>query len=189
MLLTPSVSTSCCYSPSGGGSVKSLTILRHAKSSWDDPVPDFDRPLNARGRKAAVTVGEELKRRGAKFDCVIASPAQRVRQTLDGLAEGYGAPLDVHYDERIYLASEDNLIDLVRGITDDVRSALIVGHNPGLHRLALLLTRGDGGVRQRIADKYPTAAAATVEFPAKRWSEVEPDSGELSALILPRDLD
>jgi phosphohistidine phosphatase len=169
--------------------MKTLTILRHAKSSWDDPVADFDRPLNARGRKAAVTVGEELRRRGAKFDCVIASPAKRVRETLDQLAKGYGAPLDLHFDERIYLASADNLLDLVRGITDDVQSALIVGHNPGLHRLALLLTRDGGGLRQRIADKYPTAAAATVDLDANRWSEVEPDSGELSALILPRDLD
>jgi phosphohistidine phosphatase len=169
--------------------VKSLTILRHAKSSWDDPVADFDRALNERGRKAAVAVGEALKRRGAKFDCVIASPARRVRQTLDQLSEGYGEPLDVHFDERIYLASEDNLLDLVRGITDNVRSALIVGHNPGLHRLALLLTRDGGALRQRIADKFPTAAAATVELAAKRWSEIEPGSGELSALILPRDLD
>ena len=77
----------------------------------------------------------------------------------------------------------------MRGITDDVRSALIVGHNPGLHRLALLLTRDDGALRQRIADKFPTAAAATVELAAMRWSEVEPGSGELSELILPRDLD
>jgi phosphohistidine phosphatase len=169
--------------------VKTLTILRHAKSSWDDPVADFDRPLNVRGRKAAVTVGEELRRRGAKFDCVIASPAKRVRQTLDQLAKGYGKPLDVHFDERIYLASADNLLDLVRGITDDVHSALIVGHNPGLHRLALLLTRDDGALRRQIADKYPTGAAATVDLDAGRWREVEPDRGELSALILPRDLD
>jgi phosphohistidine phosphatase len=169
--------------------VKRLTILRHAKSSWDDPVADFDRPLNARGRKAAVTVGEELKRRGVQFDCVIASPAKRVRETLDQLAKGYGGPLDLHFDERIYLASADNLLDLVRGIPDDVRSALIVGHNPGLHRLALLLTRDDGALRQRIADNLPTAAVAGVELGAMRWSEVEPGSGEIVELILPRDLD
>jgi len=169
--------------------VKSLTVLRHAKSSWDDPVADFDRQLNERGRKAAVAVGEELKRRGTKFDCVIASPAKRVRETLDQLGKGYGEPLDVHFDERIYLASEDNLLDLVRGIPDDVGSALIVGHNPGLHRLALLLIRDEGELRQRIADKYPTAAATTVELAADRWTEIEPGSGELSALILPRDLD
>ena len=169
--------------------MKSLTVLRHAKSNWDDPVADFDRQLNERGRKAAVAVGEELKRRGTKFDCVIASPAKRVRETLDQLGKGYGEPLDVHFDERIYLASEDNLLDLVRGIPDDVGSALIVGHNPGLHRLALLLIRDEGELRQRIADKYPTAAAATVELAADRWTEIEPGSGELSALILPRDLD
>lgn len=167
--------------------MKRLTILRHAKSSWDAPLDDFDRPLNERGRKAAVAVGEELRRRGATFDCVIASPAERVRQTLDQLAKGYGEPLDAQFDARIYQASEASLLDLVRGITDDVGSALIAGHNPGLHRLALLLTRG-GGLRDRIADRYPTAAVAGVELSADRWSEVEPGSGELCELILPRDL-
>jgi phosphohistidine phosphatase len=168
--------------------VKRLTILRHAKSSWDDPVADFDRPLNARGRKAAVMVGEEMRRRGAKFDCVLASPARRVRETLDRVTEGYGELLDVHFDERIYLASEDHLLELVHRITDDVESAMIVGHNPGLHRLTLLLTRDEGDLRHQIADKYPTGAAATVEFEADRWREVEPGNGKLSALILPRDL-
>jgi phosphohistidine phosphatase len=168
--------------------VKRLTILRHAKSSGDDPVADFDRPLNARGRKAAVMVGEEMRRRGAKFDCVLASPARRVRETLDRVTEGYGELLDVHFDERIYLASEDHLLELVHRITDDVESAMIVGHNPGLHRLTLLLTRDEGDLRHQIADKYPTGAAATVEFEADRWREVEPGNGKLSALILPRDL-
>ena len=168
--------------------MKRLTILRHAKSSWDEPLDDFDRPLNARGRKAATMVGEELKRRGATLDCVIASPAERVRQTLDQLAKGYCAPLDVHFDPRIYLASEDTLLDLIRGIPDDVGSALIVGHNPGLHRLVLLLTSEKGALRHRIADNLPTAAVAGVELNAGRWSEVEPGSGVLSELILPRDL-
>lgn len=169
--------------------MKRLTILRHAKSSWDDPVADFDRALNERGRKAAELVGEDLKRRGAKFDCVLASPARRVRETLERVAEGYGEALDVHFDERIYLASEDHLLQLVHRITDDVESAMIVGHNPGLHRLTLLLARDEGALRRQIADKYPTGAAATVQFEADRWREVEPESGELIALILPRDLD
>jgi phosphohistidine phosphatase len=169
--------------------VKSLTILRHAKSSWDDPVADFDRPLNARGRKAAVTVGEELRRRGSKFDYVLASPAQRVRQTLERLSRGYGEPFEVHFDERIYLASADHLLAMVHRITDDVQSALIVGHNPGLHRLALLLAREAGALRRQITDKYPTAAATTLEFETGRWREVDPDSGEIVELILPRDLD
>jgi phosphohistidine phosphatase len=167
--------------------VKVLTLLRHAKSSWDEPVADFDRPLNARGLKAAVMVGEELRRRGVKFDCVLASPARRVRETLDQVGQGYGEPLDVHFDERIYLASADHLFAMVHRITDDVQSALLVGHNPAMHRLVLLLTR-EGGTKDQIADKYPTAAAATIEFDVNRWREVETDSGDLNGLILPRDL-
>lgn len=169
--------------------MKRLTILRHAKSSWDAPLEDFDRPLNDRGRKAAALVGEELKRRGAKFDWVIASPAERVRQTIDQLAKGYGESLDVQFDPGVYEASEANLLDLIRGIPDEVGSVLIVGHNPGLHRLVLLLTRDGDRLRERIADNLPTAAAAGVELGTSRWSEVEPGSGQLSELILPRDLD
>ena len=168
-----------------------LTVLRHAKSSWDQHgLDDFDRPLNERGRKAAKRVGRELKQRNIRFDQVIASPAVRVRETLDELAKGYDKHLNVHFDERIYGAAVETLLDVVQGIPDEVHAPLLVGHNPGLQELLLKLAHeDDAGLRRKLAAKYPTAAVAVVTLAAPRWEEVAPDSGEIRELILPRELD
>ncbi len=104
--------------------MKRLTLLRHAKSSWDAPgLQDFDRPLNKRGREAARLVGRELSRRKLRFDLVLASPAMRVRETLEELADGFGSALDIRFEPRIYLADPDTLLDLVRGLSDGHRVA------------------------------------------------------------------
>lgn len=172
--------------------MKRLTILRHAKSSWDQPeAEDFDRPLNERGRKAAVRMGRELKRRKMRFDTVLASPAARVRETLDGVAKGDGHfDPDIQFDQSLYLVDAAGLLDRVKALAEDVRAPLLVGHNPGLERLILLLTAADEkGLREKVAQGYPTAALAVIEFPAARWLDVEWGSGTLAELILPRELD
>ena len=168
-----------------------LTLLRHAKSSWDaQDLDDFDRPLNDRGRKAARRVGRELKHRRVRFDRVIASPAIRVRETLDELGKGYDEALNVRFDERIYAADAETLLNIVQSLPEEIHAPLLVGHNPGLHELLLKLTRDDGGgLRRKVAAKYPTAAVAVVTSSAPRWKEVSPDSGEIRELILPRELD
>jgi phosphohistidine phosphatase len=169
-----------------------LTILRHAKSSWEEPNrDDFDRPLNERGWQASRWLGRELKRRKIRFDLGLASPAARARETLDGVAEGYGDfAFQIQFDRRIYEASEAILLEIVRAIPNEVGAALLVGHNPGLERLILELTRdNDDGLRRRIAKKYPTAAAAVIDLPVKHWAETEPSSGQVVELILPKDLD
>ena len=169
--------------------MKTLTLLRHAKSAWDDPVQrDFDRPLNTRGRRAAQTIGREMRSLGLTFDRVIASPAVRVMETLEDVAKGSGASLDPAFDKRIYLASTDVLLDLVHAAPDDADRLLLVGHNPGLEKLALLLTAGEG-LRAELALKYPTATLAEIELPVGRWSEVAEGKGTLSRFIRPRDLD
>lgn len=171
--------------------MKRLAVLRHAKSSWDHPnIKDSDRPLNKRGRKAARAVGKELKRRKMRFDFVIASPAVRVRETLDELLEGYGGTLDVHFDDRIYETSEETLLEIVRDLPDDAKQPLLAGHNPGLERLVVGLTHDDDqGLRNRIAHKFPTGALAVVNLPASSWAGVATGSGEIAELILPRELD
>lgn len=168
-----------------------LSILRHAKSSWDDPaLGDFDRPLNHRGRHAAERVGRELKLRGVHFDHVLASPAARVRETLERLERGYGALPPVTFDQALYAASGAALLDRVRGLSGEVQAPLLVGHNPGMHALLLALTVDDeDGLRERVRDKYPTGAFAMMILPAVRWDEVAPASGQIRELILPRDLD
>jgi phosphohistidine phosphatase len=169
--------------------VKRLAILRHAKSDWGDAkLGDFDRPLNDRGWKAARRMGRELKQRGIEFDRVIASPAARVRETLDGVSEKLKANVEIRFEPRMYLASEEDLFEVVRDLPESVHSPLLVGHNPGLHQLVLDLTR-DGADRNRVAHKFPTAALACIELPAERWRDVAQGSGKLAALILPRELD
>jgi phosphohistidine phosphatase len=169
--------------------MKRLTLLRHAKSAWDDPVQrDFDRPLNKRGRRAAQTIGREMRALGLCFDLVIASPAARVIETLEDVADGYGRSLESSFDKRLYLASTDTLLEIIKAADDGAERLLIVGHNPGLEKLALLLTQGEG-LRAEIAVKYPTATLAEIELPVKRWSDVEQGSGTITRFIRPRDLD
>jgi phosphohistidine phosphatase len=170
--------------------MKTLTLLRHAKSGWDDPIArDFDRPLNPRGRRAARTVAAEMRRLGLRFDRVVASPARRVVETLDQVAQVFG-PLEPAYDQRAYLATPETLIELVRETPEEAGRLLLVGHNPGLESLALALTGGRGSpLRDEIALKYPTATVAEIALPAERWRDVREGSGEISRFIRPRDLD
>jgi phosphohistidine phosphatase len=167
-----------------------LTILRHAKSSRDEPnLDDHNRPLNERGWKAARRMGRELGHRGLHFDYVLASTAARVRETIDGLAEKYDFSAPIRFEPRLYMADAGTLLDLVRALPDDAQSALLVGHNPGLERLAVELSHDDRqALRHRVSEKFPTAALAVVELPAESWAEVQPGSGEIVELILPREL-
>ena len=136
-------------------------------------------------------MGKELKRRKMQFDAVLASPASRVRETLDGIAKGDGHfDPDVRFDQSLYLADAAGLLDRVKALADDVQAPLLVAHNPGLQRLILLLTADDAkGRRAVVAENLPTAALAVIELPAARWSDVEWGSGTLAELILPRELD
>ena len=168
--------------------MKLLTLLRHAKSDWDDPVQrDFDRPVNRRGRRAARTVGAEMKRLGRGFELVLASPAQRVVETLEEVERAFG-PLSARFDQRLYLAAPETLLDLVHEADDGASSLLIVAHNPGLEMLALSLARPDP-LRGEVALKYPTATLAELRFEAERWSDVREGEGTLARFIRPRDLD
>jgi phosphohistidine phosphatase len=171
--------------------MKVLTLLRHAKSGWDDPVArDFDRPLNKRGRRAAVTVGRAMRAEGMEFDAVIASPAVRVVETLQDVGDGYGRTLDPVQDPDLYLASPAVLLDRVQHMGDDVERLLVVGHNPGLEQLAMLLTGSDrSGRLAELEAKYPTATLAVLEFDVAHWSEVSKSGGTLTRFIRPRDLD
>lgn len=170
--------------------MKRLTILRHAKSDWGDPgVDDFDRPLNDRGRLAARRIGAVFKSRGMSFTLVLASTARRVRETLDGVAETYGA-LPIRFDEDLYLASEPVLLDKIRGAPEADSSLLLVGHNPGLERLVVDLAQDDDhGLRNRVIGGLPTAAAAVLEVHVEKWTDVMKGQARFAELILPRDLD
>jgi phosphohistidine phosphatase len=171
--------------------MKTLTVLRHAKSGWGDAsIRDFDRPLNRRGELAARAMGRELRALGLGFDAVVASPAIRVVETLGGLEAGYGRALHPRYDRRIYLAPLSLLLDLVRQTDDSIQRLLLVGHNPGCAMLAMTLAgSGDESLRARLAEKYPTGALAEISFSEVRWREAGAGDGTLTRFIRPRDLD
>ena len=170
--------------------MKTLTLLRHAKSSWDDPAArDFDRPLNRRGHKAARAMGKAMREQGIAFDHILASPAARVVGTLKDLAEGYGGAIEPAFDQRVYLATAATLLKLVQGADDKAGRLLVVGHNPGMEALALMLTRDDNGLRSEMLTKYPTAALAEISLPVDHWRDVAPGTGQLARFIRPRDLD
>lgn len=168
--------------------MKRLTLLRHAKSDWDDPVArDFDRPLNRRGQRAALLMGRFAKTEGMAFDHLVASSALRVKETLDSFLEAYGRQIAPQWDRRIYLASSATLLDVVRDIPDSAGDALMAGHNPGLEDLILDMV-ADCPLRDSVEEKFPTASLAVLTFPVDRWA----DAGKGAALVSftrPRDLD
>ena len=166
--------------------MKRLTLFRHAKSGWDEPVTrDFDRPLNGKGRRAAMLMGRHMREQGLGFDRVVASPAVRVTETIDAMLEGYGRRLSPLWDRRIYLASAAMLLEVVHETPDAIERLLLVGHNPGLEDLALTLV-GDCAA---IEEKYPTAALAEIGFEDARWDGIAPRTGDLVRFVRPRDLD
>lgn len=170
--------------------MKILTLLRHAKSDWTDAVArDFDRPLNDRGRRAAWTMGAHMAAQGLVFDKVLASPARRVRDTLDEVVRGYGQPLEPVFDERIYLASSAALLDVVGETDVVVQRLLLVGHNPGLEDLALELAAGDADspLLHEVETKYPTATLAEIALDGTGWRDAA--SGRIIRFVRPRDLD
>ncbi len=172
--------------------MKRLTLLRHAKSDWDDPVKrDFDRPLNGRGERAALTMGEYAARREMAFDRIVASPAQRVKETLETFFQGYGRPIEPEWDRRIYLASASTLIDVIHDFPDSAGHVLMAGHNPGLEDLVLGLVADDGKspLRDDVEVKFPTASLAVLDLDVKSWSDVADNGATLVAFTRPRDLD
>ncbi len=171
--------------------MKRLTLLRHAKSGDDGTVArDFDRPLNAKGRRAARVMGRHMRDAALRFDAVIASPATRVAETLQEVESGYGGGLAPQRGRRVYLATRDELLDVVQGVPDRAESILLVGHNPGLEQLVLMLVpNGADGARGEVDIKYPIAALAEMTFPVDHWEDVGEGGGSLVRFVRPRDLD
>jgi phosphohistidine phosphatase len=128
-----------------------------------------------------------MRRLGLGFDLVLASPARRVVETIEAVAAEFG-PLPAEYDERLYLASPQMLLDVIHEAPANAASLLLIGHNPGLESLALLLADA-GPLRSELAIKYPTATLAEIALPIASWAEVRGGAGELRRFIRPRDLD
>jgi phosphohistidine phosphatase len=171
--------------------MRQLLLLRHAKSAWDDPaLADHARSLNGRGRRAAVAMATAMRGLGLSPDVVLVSSARRTLQTLEALLPLPDSPIIEPMDE-LYLASWQNLLGLLHRVPETARSVLLIGHNPGLHDLALALTGADSMARspdaRRMAGAFPTAALAEFSI-SSPWPSLAEGGGRLVRFMIPEDL-
>lgn len=157
--------------------MRTLLLLRHAKSDQYTRVrADQDRPLNQRGRRAAGLMAAHMARRGLVPDFILCSSATRARQTLDLMTPNLGGAIPADYRDDLYLADSTTILRVVNSLCDGAATALVVGHNPGLHGLAVLLgATSGGGAVPAIQHKFPTCALAAFEFDIQNWRRAEPD--------------
>lgn len=170
--------------------MKTLYLLRHAKSSWEDEsLDDFDRPLARRGIDAAPRMAEHMKREGWIPDAVLCSAARRAVETLELIAPVLGLDAAARIEHDLYLADPDAMLDRIRGQPDEAASILLIGHNPGQEILAKMLC-GDGRKKaiKRLKKKYPTGALAVITFKADSWLQVAEGTGFLEAFVRPKDV-
>jgi phosphohistidine phosphatase len=161
--------------------MKRLWLLRHLKSSWDEPgLADHDRPLAPRGRKAGKDVRQWAADHDVRPDLVLCSTAVRTRATFDLVAPALGTPV-VEFEGGIYHAWEADLVERLRGVAPDYEGVLMIGHNPGLHELAMLLAPPGPSA-------FPTGALAELRLGVDDWKDLQPGGAELVQLVIPREL-
>jgi phosphohistidine phosphatase len=171
--------------------MRQLLLLRHAKSSWDNPaLDDFDRPLAPRGRKAAERMGRELAARNWLPQRALVSPAARARATWELVAaELPGGPASADFPNTLYAASAESILSELQRTSKAVKTLLVLGHNPGLEDLARRLSGESSKAKalQRLGEKFPTAALARFEFDGK-WAGLVFGSARLTHCLRPKDL-
>lgn len=166
---------------------RTLIILRHAKSDYPPGVPDHQRPLNGRGRRDAPAAGRWLAESGHRIDRAVVSTAERTRQTWALAAEQLGESVPTGFDERIYLASWGQLLQVVAECPEEVATLVLVGHNPGCEDLAAGLAGpgSESGLLARMEVKYPTSAIAVLSL-NDPWSQLRPAGAALRNFVVPR---
>ena len=167
-----------------------LMLLRHAKSDWSSPgMQDSARPLNERGEAAARLMGGYMARHSLIPQRVLCSPARRTRETWAGIAAQWAADAEVVFDERLYAATRQVLLSIIRSQDAVARTVLVIGHNPGLQEAAeLLIAAGDVELRERLREKFPTAALSVIDFAVDKWSRIHNRSGRLDRYVTPRSI-
>jgi phosphohistidine phosphatase len=166
-----------------------LELLRHAKSSWDDPgLADRDRPLAPRGIKACDRLRKHIRKSGLAPDLVLCSPAARAVQTWEGIRAGLAVEHSVRIEDSLYAADADRLLARLNDVSEAAESVLLIGHNPALEELALVLA-GDGEAEalRRMRSKFPTGGLASLTFDGA-WRGLERGVGRLEAFVVPREL-
>jgi phosphohistidine phosphatase len=170
--------------------MRSLLLMRHAKSSWDQPgLADFDRPLAPRGRLAAPLIARHLHDHGLIPDLVLCSPALRVQQTWQLMTPVLGDPVPSKTLRSLYPGAPSRLLEALRRLPDEVGRALLIGHNPGLAAFAVTLAAtGPKKALQRMRAKFGTASLAVLGCEIAHWRELGPGGGRLESFVRPKDL-
>jgi phosphohistidine phosphatase len=168
--------------------MKTLYLLRHAKSSWADTgISDLDRPLTRRGERAAEKIANHLRQQGAAPALVLCSSARRARETLAVVAPALGSATELIVEDGLYAASAATLLGRLRRIRDRTPSAMVIGHNPGIEDLAVMLA-ANGARLERLREGFPTAALAVLRSPNASWRELGPGGATLIDFVVPREL-
>ena len=164
-----------------------LLLLRHAKSSWDEPhLADHDRPLSGRGRRATSSLRGHLSKVDVLPELVLCSSAVRTKETLDGIRRALPPGTKVEIERDLYAANVDDLLTRLRRVSENTASVMVIGHNPGLEDLALLLVgAGDAAATSAMEAKFPTAALAHLSV-AGPWRELGPGMATLEQFWTPR---
>jgi len=167
-----------------------LSLLRHAKSSWSNPtIPDRDRPLATRGVTDAPLMGKAMAERGIDPELVLCSSARRTRDTLALVLPQLKVEPRVVYEDALYHASPETMLEMLRAIQPGSSRVMLVGHNPELQSFAGdLAGSGPTHLRDRLRSKYPTAGLAVMTFAAGLWASVTVNSGELKLFLTPKEL-
>jgi phosphohistidine phosphatase len=171
--------------------VKTLLLLRHAKSAWGDArLEDHERPLNGRGERSARAMADHIAHKAPHPDLILCSTAMRTRQTLAPLLKRLGPPSPpIALENGLYLASEEALLDRLRAVADGVGTVLLIGHNDGIGQLAAALAgSGPAEPLARLREKFPTGALAVLRLGDGPWSELAPGAAKLIEFVRPRDL-
>jgi phosphohistidine phosphatase len=168
---------------------KRLVLFRHAKSVWPEGVDDHDRPLSDRGRKAAPVMGAYLERNRLVADLVLVSTAKRAEETWARAEKAIKERPPSRSLREIYGADAEDILKVIRGVEADIRTLMIVGHNPGLEELAKLLMKDNGGdAGTRLREKYSTAAIAVLSFDIADWKDILPATGSLDKFVTPKTI-
>jgi phosphohistidine phosphatase len=167
-----------------------LSLLRHAKSSWSNPtLPDRERPLATRGVTDAPLMGKAMAERGIDPELVLCSSARRTRDTLDLVLPELRVEPKVDYVDALYHASPEQMLEMLHGIQPGANRVMLVGHNPEIQAFALdLVGAGPKHFRDRLSMKYPTAGLAVINFASGLWKSVGVNSGTLNLFLSPKDL-
>jgi phosphohistidine phosphatase len=167
-----------------------LMLLRHAKSDWPSGVQDAERPLSDRGEAAARLMGDYLAHHALVPGRAVCSPARRTRDTWTALSARWAEAakaVDIVFDARLYGATRQGIVSIIRGQDDAVRTLLVIGHNPGLQEAAeWLIAAGDVEQRERLREKFPTAALAVIDFALDGWNRIHERAGRLDRFVTPR---